>query len=262
VPVSAQGVPPSPSDSGSRASEKEKQSPAGIQKKADAIPAKCSTPPYGAKRSNYRNYAATIERLPTTPSLHAIDWDFRNACIAKFGTPAEQRQEAQILAHMETVGGNPMSATAAGFLIRTSTIYGLQAIYQMAEDRKRQPHIHYQPMTFRNFIVDGRRLAAKMALVQIKGVYVQVGQIRLIFRNPSDAAVFSYGPANMSEMFIPIESGTSSHGAREAFYDCGEHGGRCEMTFWGIADMCTMTRNGIAQSPQPCLAVSEARLGY
>lgn len=228
-------------------------------KAAKTGPAACSRPPYGATPADYKEYIDAMRGQPGAPSRHTIDFDFRDACLAKLGTPRQRRREARLLAHMETIGNNPMNAHAAASIIRTSTISELQAVYQLAKEPKGSPHIHYKPVTFRQFIVDGQSLAAKMAPVQISGVYVQVGQVGLLFRNTSDAAIFSYGPASMSVMFIPIErAGLSSHAAREALYDCREHGGRCAMTFRGLADMCTMTSNGNAQAPQPCLALKDA----
>lgn len=113
----------------------------------------------------------------------------------------------------------------------------------------------YQPITFDDFKLDGKKLAASGAKVLMQGFYKKFGEIETLLPSPlAVAAAREYG----NDSGIPLLTDDATRNARKIFLQCDNPmiplG--CPLTVVGHADMCTTT-SLLGSKDVPCLAVED-----
>jgi hypothetical protein len=116
----------------------------------------------------------------------------------------------------------------------------------------------YKRITFEDFQLDGKQLAATESKVALTGAYVKVGESEYLF--PSTLSV-----ATMRESFnlnagIGLLTDDAPRNIRKFFLDCQNNPAAsqlgCPLNVLGYATMCTRT-NLIGTSQLPCLVVDD-----
>ncbi len=114
----------------------------------------------------------------------------------------------------------------------------------------------YQPISFEDFKLDGKHLAAAHAKLTMQGFYKKFGEIETLL--PSGIAVaFAREYGNGSG--VPLLSEDATRNVRKLFLQCGDNPAvplGCPLTVVGHASVCTMT-NLVGSKSVPCLAVED-----
>jgi hypothetical protein len=115
----------------------------------------------------------------------------------------------------------------------------------------------YQPITFDDFKLDGKKLAASGAKVMMQGFYQKRGDIELL--QPTGVAVAVARSRGDDGNGINLLTDDASRDVRKGLLRCGDPmiaplG--CQMTIIGHASMCTMTTL-VGSKDLPCVAVED-----
>lgn len=116
----------------------------------------------------------------------------------------------------------------------------------------------YQPMSVRDFIIDGPQLVAENAHVQLTGAYTRLGNVAVLFENGQAVAVAKFVPNVPTPPSIPLLTDAASHRFRELLYNCdASMRYACLVEVRGQATTCTMTNGFGAAHDAPCIAVDD-----
>lgn len=115
----------------------------------------------------------------------------------------------------------------------------------------------YQSISFDDFKLDGKKLAASGAKVMMQGFYQKLGDIELL--QPTGVAVAVARNRGNDGNGIGLLTDDASRDVRKGLLRCGDPmiaplG--CQMTIIGHATMCTMTTL-VGSKSLPCLAVED-----
>ncbi len=115
----------------------------------------------------------------------------------------------------------------------------------------------YQPITFDDFKLDGKKLAASGAKVMMQGFYQKLGDIELL--QPTGVAVAVARSRGDDSNGIDLLTDNASRDVRKGLLRCGDPmiaplG--CQMTIIGHVSMCTMTTL-VGSRNLPCVAVED-----
>lgn len=116
----------------------------------------------------------------------------------------------------------------------------------------------YRRITFEDFQLDGKALAASQDKISISGVYVKQGEMERVF--PSAQSVFIAQSTYKFDVAIPVLTEDASRTIRKYFLDCrnGYPGSvqGCPIVALGRATICVVT-NIVGSRNVPCLAVED-----
>jgi hypothetical protein len=121
-----------------------------------------------------------------------------------------------------------------------------------------QERSNYRPITFQDFKLDGKDLAANHTKIRLQGFYQRFGNLDTL--HPSGIAVAAareYG----SDNGIPLLTDDATRAARKIFLECGDNPVRplgCPITISGHAAMCTVG-SLLASKSVPCVVVEDGR---
>jgi hypothetical protein len=115
----------------------------------------------------------------------------------------------------------------------------------------------YQSISFDDFKLDGKKLAASGAKVMMQGFYQKLGDIELL--QPTGVAVAVARSRGNDGNGIGLLTDDASRDVRKGLLRCGDPmiaplG--CQMTIIGHASMCTMTTL-VGSKNLPCVAVED-----
>jgi TPR repeat protein/uncharacterized protein YecT (DUF1311 family) len=134
----------------------------------------------------------------------------------------------------------------------------------LAQDHLAAQHVRaaqehgYRRITFDDFMLDGRELAANSAKVSVEGVYVKQGEIEMLF--PSLLAIAIARETIRLDAGIGVLTNDATRSVRKFLLDCrnnpiGAQMG-CSLTVIGRAGMCTRTTL-VGSTDLPCLVVED-----
>jgi hypothetical protein len=116
----------------------------------------------------------------------------------------------------------------------------------------------YRSITFEDFKLDGKDLAARQDKVRLQGIYKKFGDLDTL--QPSGLAVAiarEYG----NDGGIPLLVENATRPVRKYLLECGENPSRplgCPITVLGHAEICTL-KNAFISKEQPCLAIEDGK---
>jgi hypothetical protein len=114
----------------------------------------------------------------------------------------------------------------------------------------------YRTITFQDFKLDGKDLAAHHSKIRLQGFYKKFGNLDTL--QPSALAVAAareYG----SENGVPLLTDDATRTIRKVFLECGDNPMRplgCPVVLSGHADVCTVG-NLLTSKSVPCLVVED-----
>ena len=116
----------------------------------------------------------------------------------------------------------------------------------------------YRSITFENFKLDGKDLAAHKTKVRIQGIYKNIGELETLLRSGVEVAMArEYGGNNG----IPLLTDNATRPVRRYFLERGDNPSRplaCPITILARADTCTPKYSFISKD-QPCLVVEDGK---
>lgn len=117
----------------------------------------------------------------------------------------------------------------------------------------------YQPITFDDFKLDGKELAANNTKLIMHGFYLKLGESEYLF--PSILAVASIRETLNTDVGIGLLTDDAQRDIRKYFLDCQNNLVRaqigCPINVLGHATMCTRTSLLSGSTDLPCLAVED-----
>ena len=134
--------------------------------------------------------------------------------------------------------------------------YDLTVAEQRANDEKKG----FKPITFDDFLLDGKALAARNTKLSISGFYVRLGEVEFLM--PSMNAIAMSRNEITADRGIALLTEDAPRNVRQNFLNCRNNivtaqiG--CQMTVLGHATMCEKTTL-LETSNAPCLIVDEVR---
>jgi hypothetical protein len=112
----------------------------------------------------------------------------------------------------------------------------------------------YKRITFDDFKLDGRQLAAANSKVAIAGVYLKLGEVEYLF--PSGLAVVMMRESPATNVGIGLLTEDANRDIRKFFLDCQNQQTGCSATLLGRATSCTRTTL-VGSKNLPCLTVDD-----
>ncbi len=123
----------------------------------------------------------------------------------------------------------------------------------------------YEPISFDDFELDGKKLAARGAKISIRGMYVMVGDVEYLTPSPLASLVIQNGgggpPNARAEESIGLLTDAAARATREIFLKCRSNTATavygCAVTVLGRVTMCKKTTL-VGSSEAPCLLVEDS----
>jgi hypothetical protein len=128
---------------------------------------------------------------------------------------------------------------------------------EIAEHVKKDARNGYQVVTFNDFQLDGKELAARNAKISIAGGYIKVGDMEYLISSPV-AAIMVARTGNTNDA-IAILTDNASRIVRQYFLNCRNVPGiqlGCPINLLGNATMCERT-NLVGTQTIPCILVRD-----
>jgi hypothetical protein len=122
-----------------------------------------------------------------------------------------------------------------------------------AEERQKQ----YKRITFDDFVLDGKELAANETKISIQGVYIRRSEVELLLRSPMAAAMAQH---TGDDVGVGLMTDDAPRRIRKFFLDCRNNPAAtalgCQITVLGHAAICVRV-NLVGTKSVPCLAVDD-----
>ena len=122
----------------------------------------------------------------------------------------------------------------------------------------------YSPITFEDFVLDGKELAAREAKRSLTGVYLPVGNLELLFGTNIDAIQFSQG-YNQNSPSVHLLTENASRDFRRQLLACRSNPAAasvgCRVHVLGRATMCVLSGPLGNRLDVPCVSVDEGSVG-
>jgi TPR repeat protein len=150
-----------------------------------------------------------------------------------------------------------LKAAAQGNKQAQSNLAPLKAKVEINEKFDNAKQQGYQSISFEDFKLDGKKLAATGGKVMMQGFYQKLGDIELL--QPTGVAVAVARSRGDDGNGIGLLTDDASRDVRKGLLRCGDPmiaplG--CQITFIGHVNMCTMTTL-VGSKDLPCLAVED-----
>ncbi len=117
----------------------------------------------------------------------------------------------------------------------------------------------YSPITVKDFVLDGKELAARKAMRSLTGVYVPNGNLELLFGTDLDANLFSFGQKTNSPT-VNLLTENASRKFRSQLLACrnlpASFGG-CHVHVLGSATTCVLSGPFGNRRDVPCVSVDD-----
>jgi hypothetical protein len=122
----------------------------------------------------------------------------------------------------------------------------------------------YSPITVRDFVLDGKELAAREEQRSLTGVYLPVGNLELLFETNVDAIQFSNGQ-NQNSPTVHLLTDNASRQFRSQLLACRSNPAAayvgCRVHVLGRATMCVLSGPLGNRRDVPCVSVDEGSVG-
>lgn len=122
----------------------------------------------------------------------------------------------------------------------------------------------FSSITVRNFILDGKALAAQGAKVALTGAYMPVGNLEFLFETNIDAIQFANGH-NQNSPTVYLITEDASRDFRSQLLACRSNPATvsvgCNVHVLGNATMCALSGPFGISSNVPCVSVDEGKFG-
>lgn len=129
---------------------------------------------------------------------------------------------------------------------------------ELADREKKAAADGYKSMTFEDFQLDGKKLAATNAKVELRGVYLKVGEIEMLM--PSSLAIGMMRELGKTADGIGLMSNDAPREIRKYFLECDNSPVAsqlgCQITVLGHAEICEKTTL-VGRQEVPCLVVED-----
>lgn len=131
---------------------------------------------------------------------------------------------------------------------------------RVAEQERAESAKGYSRTTVRDFVLDGRELAQRVAKRSVTGVYLPIGNYGLLFSERIDAIQFASGH-NFNAVSIPLITENASREFRSQLLACRGNPASsqigCEVRVLGTATTCAISTRFQTRRDVPCIAVDE-----
>jgi hypothetical protein len=139
------------------------------------------------------------------------------------------------------------------------------AVQQRLADRQEAELARgYSPITVSDFVLDGKRLAARKAKHSLTGIYMPVGDMELLFQSSADAYMFSNGQSPHSPN-VNLLTEDASRQFRSQLLACrsspaAQYAG-CQVHILGTVTMCVLSDPTGRRRDVPCVSVEDGSIG-
>jgi hypothetical protein len=140
-----------------------------------------------------------------------------------------------------------------------------QAVQQRLADRQNAELARgYSPITVSDFVLDGKRLAARKEKRSLTGIYIPAGELELLFQSSADAYMFSNGQSPHSPS-VNLLTEDASRQFRSQLLACRsspatQYAG-CQVHILGTVTMCVLSDSLGRRRNVPCVSVEDGSVG-
>jgi hypothetical protein len=116
----------------------------------------------------------------------------------------------------------------------------------------------YQSISFEDFKLDGKDLAARHTKVRLRGFYKKFGDLETLLPSALAVAAMREYSANSG---VPLLTDDATRAVRKFFLECGDnpvHPLGCPITILAHVDTCTVG-NVLGSRSAPCLVVEDGQ---
>jgi hypothetical protein len=175
---------------------------------------------------------------------------------AELQSRAQEEQQRQKGQQEAREAAEREAREAQAKIARAETERRYQAAVSEQETTERERG--YRPITFEDFVLDGKELAGSDAKVAIRGMYIKLGEVEMLF--PSVMAVLMAQQTFKTDTGIGLLTEDADRSIRKYFLDCRNNFAAaaqgCQVTVLGRATMCERTTL-VSSSSIPRVAVDD-----
>jgi hypothetical protein len=227
---------------------------AGFAQSAD-----CDKPPYGDTPENYQmivsqNKQAAAKYDPSVGKMLFVvaALAMQSACEVKFQNGDRSNY-------------HKLGITDEAIAVTSPVGLAMQEIALTSKRDLKEHHEEptYQPVSVRNFVIDGPKLAADHAYVALTGFYILQGNAAFLYTDSQAVIMARYHSNVGTQPSVALDATHASHQLRSTLVSCDSNPGEgqvgCKIDIRGRADMCTATSAFGASREMPCLIAEDGK---